>query len=167
MKITATVDDRRLQQKIDKQIREQPRQIQTVLGRTAEFLMGLIKTRTQKGKNADGGNFPPYSTKPFFFNIGSKNRPIYQTFDGGYKEFRKFKGRQNNVVDLNFSGKMLSSMTQKSSPTQAIIFFADKFQATKAVGNQKKRPFFLIGDKETKTLINFFAKEFKKVNKLI
>ena len=167
MKITPKVDDKRLQRKLNQQIREQPRQIQKVLGRTAEFLMGLIKTRTQKGKNVDGGSFPPYSTKPYFFNVGSRNRPLYQTFDGGYKEFRRFKGRQNNVVDLNFSGKMLSSMTQKSSPTQAIIFFADKFQATKAVGNQKKRKFFGIGNRETSTLINFFAKEFKKVNKLI
>jgi hypothetical protein len=62
---------------------------------------------------------------------------------------------------------MLSNMTQKSNPTQAIIFFANKFQAMKAVGNQKKRKFFAIGDRETSTLINFFAKEFKKVNKLI
>jgi hypothetical protein len=43
MKITPTVDDRKLQQKIDQQIREQPRQIQKVLGRTAEFLLGIIK----------------------------------------------------------------------------------------------------------------------------
>ena len=39
MKITPTVDDRGLQRRIDQQIREQPRQIQTVLGRTAEFLI--------------------------------------------------------------------------------------------------------------------------------
>jgi hypothetical protein len=147
MKITPTVDDRRLQQKIDKQIREQPRQIQTVLGRTAEFLMGLIKQRTQKGKNPDGGSFAPYKPE--------------------YKAFRRERGRQVNFPDLNFSGQMLSNMTQKNTPKQAILFFANKFQASKALGNQKKRPFFLIGDKETKTLINFFAKEFKKVNKLI
>jgi hypothetical protein len=167
MKITPKVDDKKLQRKLDQQIREQPRQVQKVLGRTAEFLMGLIKTRTQRGKNVDGLTFPPYSTKPYFFNVGSKNRPIYKTLDGGYKEFRRYKGRQVNVVDLNFSGKMLSNMTQKSNPKQAIIYFADKFQATKAVGNQKKRKFFGIGDRETSTLINFFAKEFKKVNKLI
>lgn len=147
MKITPKVDDRRLQQKINKQIREQPRQIQTVLGRTAEFLMGLIKQRTQKGKDADGKTFAPYKPE--------------------YKAFRREKGRQVNFPDLNFSGQMLSNMTQKSDSTKAILFFANKFQASKAVGNQKKRPFFLIGDRETKTLINFFAKEFKKVNKLI
>jgi hypothetical protein len=147
MKITPTVDDRRLQQKIDQQIREQPRQIQKVLGRTAEFLLGIIKQRTQKGKNADGIAFPPYKPE--------------------YKAFRRERGRQVNYPDLNFSGQMLSNMTQKAILKQAILFFANKFQATKAIGNQKKRTFFAIGDRETKTLINFFANEFKKVNKLI
>ena len=147
MKIIPKVDDRRLQQKINKQIREQPRQIKTILGRTAEFLMGLIKQRTQRGKDADSKSFAPYKPE--------------------YKAFRREKGRQVNFPDLNFSGQMLSNMTQKADSKKAIIFFANKFQAMKAVGNQKKRPFFLIGDRETKTLINFFAKEFKKVNKLI
>src|SRR5210317_22498 len=103
MKITAKVDDQRLQRKLNQQIREQPRQVQKVLGRTAEFLMGLIKQRTQKGKNADNIAFPPYKPE--------------------YKAFRREKGRQVNFPDLNFSGQMLSNMTQKSNPTQAIIFF--------------------------------------------
>ena len=147
MRITPTVDDRRLQQKINQQIREQPRQIQRVLGRTAEFLMGLIKQRTQRGKNADGIPFPQY--KP------------------DYKAFRREAGKQVSFPDLNFSGNMLSNMTQKANSKQATLFFASKFETLKAVGNQKKRTFFAIGDRETKTLINFFAKEFKKVNKLI
>ena len=54
MKITPKIDDRRLRKKLDQQIRENPRQIQIALGRTAEFLMGVIKTRTQRGKDADG-----------------------------------------------------------------------------------------------------------------
>ena len=147
MKITPKVDDKRLQRKLNQQIREQPRQIKIVLGRTAEFLLGLIKQRTQKGKNADNISFPPYKPE--------------------YKAFRRERGRQVNYPDLNFSGQMLSNMTQKANSQQAILFFANKFQATKAIGNQKKRTFFAIGDRETKTLINFFAKEFKKVNKLI
>jgi hypothetical protein len=166
MKITPTVDDRKLQQKIDQQIREQPRQIQTVLGRTAEFLLQDIKKRTQSGKDSKNNVFQGYSTTPYFFNIGSKANPVYKTFQGGYKEFRQFKGRQNNKVDLNFSGQMLSNMTQKATPKQATLFFADAFQAIKAIGNQKKREFFAIGNRQ-KQLINFFAKEFKKVNKLI
>jgi hypothetical protein len=143
MKITPKIDDRRLRQRFDKQIQTQSRQVQIALGRTAEFLMDIIKTRTQKGKDADGRNFLPYSSE--------------------YKAFRKKEGRQVKFPDLNFSGQMLSGMVQRSNSKQAVLFF-QKFQNIKAVGNQKKRPFFLIGDKETKTLINFFAKEFKKLS---
>lgn len=146
MKITPKVDDRRLRRKINQQLREQPNQVKIALGRTAEFLLGLIRNRTQKGKSADGISFRPYKPE--------------------YKAFRRQKGRQVRFPDLNFSGQMLSNMTQKASPKQAILFFANKFQNVKAVGNQKKRPFFLIGDKEQKTLIDFFAKELFKQNRL-
>ncbi len=147
MKIIAKVDDRKLRKKLDQQIRENPRQIKIALGRTAEFLLGLIKQRTQRGKDADGRSFAPYTLE--------------------YKSFRREKGRQANFPDLNFKGNMLSNMTQKSDPKKAILYFASKAQNIKAVGNQKKRPFFLVGQREGKTLINIFAKEFKKVSKLI
>ena len=147
MRVTATVNDKVLQKKIDKQLRSQPKQIQMLLGKTAEFLMGLIKQRTQRGKSADGLRFAPYTPE--------------------YKAFRRKKGRQTTFPDLNFKGNMLSNMTQKSDSPKAIIYFASKAQAIKAVGNNKKRTFFAIGNKEASTLINFFAKEFKKVNKLI
>ena len=148
MKITPTITgDKELQRKLDRQIREQPRQVQIALGRTAEFLMGLIKQRTQRGKSADGLRFAPYTPE--------------------YKAFRRKKGRQTTFPDLNFKGNMLSNMTEKSDSKKAIIYFASKAQAIKAVGNNKKRTFFAIGGREETTLINIFAKEFKKVNKLI
>jgi len=147
MKITPKIDDRKLRRKLDQQIRENPRQIQIALGRTAEFLMGVIKTRTQKGKDADGRNFKPYTPE--------------------YKAFRREEGKQANFPDLNFKGNMLSNMTQKSTPKEAILFFSSQAQNDKAIGNQKKRTFFAVGDREGKTLINKFAKEFKKVSKLI
>ena len=147
MKITPKIDDRRLRKKLDQQIRENPRQIKIALGRTAEFLIGVIKQRTKKGKDADGIGFKPYTPE--------------------YKIFRREKKRKVNKVDLNFKGNMLSNMTQKSTSKEAILFFASTAQNLKAVGNQKKRTFFAVGDREGKTLINLFAKEFKKVSKLI
>ena len=147
MKITPKIDDRRLRKKLDQQIRENPKQIQIALGRTAEFLMGVIKQRTQRGKDADGRSFKPYTPE--------------------YKAFRREEGKQVSFPDLNFKGNMLSNMTQKSTSKEAILFFASKAQNLKAVGNQKKRTFFAVGDREGKTLINLFAKEFKKVSKLI
>jgi len=168
MKITPKIDDAKLRRKINRQIKDQPRQTQIALGRTAEFLIGDIRKRTQSGKDANNNIFKGYSTTPYFFNIGSKGSPVYRTFENGYKEFRQFKGRQNNKVDLNFTGNMLSNITQTANSKQAIIYFASLKENIKAVGNQvkNKREFFKIGDR-SKQLINFFAKEFKKASKLI
>jgi hypothetical protein len=130
----------------EKQVREQPLIVKTALGRTAEFLMFLIKQRTAKGVNADGNSFPPYTQD--------------------YKTFRQNAGRQVQFADLNFSGQMLSNITQKSEPSFAIIYFANKFQNVKALGNQKKRKFFAIGDREQQPIINVFMKEFNKLSKI-
>ena len=167
MKITVEDNSLQVAKNFEKQVREQPQIVKTALGRTAEFLMGIIKQRTQRGINADGDAFPPYSTKPFFFNITPRSAtPTYKTFQGGYKEYRSFMGKQSNKVDLNFFGNMLSNITQKSSPTQAIIYFANKFENTKAVGNQKKRKFFAIGEREQRPIINVFMKEYNKLSKI-
>ena len=167
MKITVEDNSLQVAKNFEKQIREQPQIVKTALGRTAEFLMGLIKQRTQRGINADGDAFPPYSTKPYFFNITPRaGSPTYKTFEGGYKEYRNFMGKQSNKVDLNFFGNMLSNITQKSTPTQAIIYFANKFENTKALGNQRKRKFFAIGQKEQQPIVNVFMKEYNKLSKL-
>ena len=167
MKITVEDNSLQVAKNFEKQIREQPQIVKTALGRTAEFLMGLIKQRTQRGINADGNAFPPYSTKPYFFNITPRaGSPTYKTFEGGYKEYRNFMGKQSNKVDLNFFGNMLSNITQKSTPTQAIIYFASKFENTKALGNQRKRKFFAIGQKEQQPIVNVFMKEYNKLSKL-
>ena len=167
MKITVEDNSLQVAKNFEKQVREQPLIVKTALGRTAEFLMGLIKQRTQRGINADGNAFPPYSTKPYFFNITPRaGSPTYKTFEGGYKEYRNFMGKQSNKVDLNFFGNMLSNITQKSTPTQAIIYFANKFENTKALGNQRKRKFFAIGQKEQQPIVNVFMKEYNKLSKL-
>jgi hypothetical protein len=164
-----TVEDNSLQvaKNFERQVKEQPQIVKTALGRTAEFVMFLIKQRTAKGQSADGGSFPPYSTAPYFFNITPKSKtPTYKTFQGGYKEYRGFMGRQTSKPDLNFSGNMLSNITQKSSPTEAIIYFASKFENTKALGNQKKRKFFAIGQREQQPIMNVFMKEYNKLSKI-
>ena len=167
MKITVEDNSLQVAKNFEKQVREQPQIVKTALGRTAEFLMGIIKQRTQRGINADGDAFPPYSTKPFFFNITPRSAtPTYKTFQGGYKEYRSFMGKQSNKVDLNFFGNMLSNITQKSSPTEAIIYFANKFENTKAVGNQRKRKFFAIGQKEQRPIVNVFMREYNKLSKI-
>ena len=167
MKITVEDNSLQVAKNFEKQVKEQPLIVKTALGRTAEFLMGLIKQRTQRGINADGNAFPPYSTKPYFFNITPRaGSPTYKTFEGGYKEYRNFMGKQSNKVDLNFFGNMLSNITQKSTPTQAIIYFATPREGTKALGNQKKRKFFAIGAKEIQPIMNKFMETYNKLSKL-
>jgi hypothetical protein len=146
MKITVEDNSLQVARNFEKQVREQPLIVKTALGRTAEFLMGLIKQRTARGINADGNSFPPYTE--------------------AYKIFRQQAGRQTQYPDLNFSGQMLSNMTQRSEPSFAIIYFASKFQTTKALGNQKKRKFFAIGAKEIQPIMNVFMQTYNKLSKI-
>ena len=146
MKITVEDNSLQVARNFEKQVREQPLIVKTALGRTAEFLMGLIKQRTARGINADGNSFPPYTE--------------------AYKIFRQQAGRQTQYPDLNFSGQMLSNITQRSQPTQAIIYFANKFQNVKALGNQKKRKFFAIGAREVQPVMNVFMQTYNKLSKI-
>jgi hypothetical protein len=146
MKITVEDNSLQVAKNFEKQVREQPLIVKTALGRTAEFLMGLIKQRTSRGINADGNSFPPYTE--------------------AYKIFRQQAGRQTAFPDLNLTGQMLSNMTQKSTPSQAIIYFASKFQNTKALGNQTKRKFFAIGAREVQPIINVFMQTYNKLSKI-
>jgi len=146
MKITVEDNSLQVAKNFEKQVREQPQIVKTALGRTAEFLMGLIKQRTSRGVNSDGNSFPPYTE--------------------AYKKFRQNAGRQTQYPDLNFSGQMLSNITQRSQPTQAIIYFANKFQNTKALGNQKKRKFFAIGAREIQPVMNVFMQTYNKLSKI-
>ena len=146
MKITISDNSLQVAKNFEKQVREQPLIVKTALGRTAEFLIGLIKQRTAKGMSADNNSFPPYTE--------------------AYKIFRQQAGRQTQYPDLNFSGQMLSNITQRSQPTQAIIYFANKFQNVKALGNQKKRKFFAIGAREIQPVMNVFMQTYKKLSKI-
>jgi hypothetical protein len=146
MKITVEDNSLQVAKNFEKQVREQPLIVKTALGRTAEFLIGLIKQRTTRGRDYQGKAFPAYT------NV--------------YKEFRQQAGRQTQFPDLTFSGQMLSSITQKSEPDYAVIYFANKFQNVKAIGNQKKRKFFAIGSQEIQPILNVFMKTYNKLSKV-
>jgi hypothetical protein len=146
MKLTISDNSLQVAKNFEKQVREQPQIVKTALGRTAEFLMGLIKQRTARGVSSDNISVPPYTE--------------------AYKTFRQQAGRQTQYPDLNFSGQMLSNITQRSQPTQAIIYFANKFQNVKALGNQKKRKFFAIGAREIQPVMNVFMQTYKKLSKI-
>jgi hypothetical protein len=128
----------------EKQIYEHPQKVKTALGRTAEFLMFLIKQRTARGKDYQGNNFVKYSDS--------------------YLEFRKLK-QLPTTPDLFFKGNMMSNMTQKTTPTKSQIYFSAVRENIKALNNQKTRKFFAIGDKETSLIKNKFMEEYNKLTK--
>jgi len=105
-----------------------------------------IQKRTRKGRDADGKSFDSYSTKPYFFNIGSKASPKYKTFKGGYKEFRVSQGRTAKP-NLTFHGQMLHGMRVKKYRGGAKIYFKGK-ENDKASWNHKTRKFFALDDKQ-------------------
>ena len=146
--MTIKVSDNSIQvaKNFEKQVREQPLIVKKALGRTAEFLIFLIKTRTLKGKDYQGNPFVRYTPE--------------------YKEFRKLAGKQVSKPDLYFSGNMLNSITQKSFPAFAEVYFASKFENIKAIKNQGKRKFFAIGDRDVNSLISVFKKEFFSLSKI-
>jgi len=129
----------------EQQIRQQPNIVKTALGRTAEFLMFLIKQRTAKGKDYQGNSFVKYTPE--------------------YARVRKAKGLPT-TPDLFFKGNMMSGMTQRSTPTQAQITFSSVRENSKALWNQKTRKFFAIGDKEAPLLKNKFMDEYNRLMKI-
>ena len=143
MKITVEDNLKEVSNEVQKSIIQQPSVLQKTLGRTAEFIMALIKKRTAVGQDSEGKQFPKYSSV--------------------YAEFRKKSGRQTQYADLNFTGQMLSNMTQRSTPSYAIIYFANKFQAVKAMGNNNKRKFFTVGERELKPIVSVFMNEYNKL----
>jgi len=128
-----------------KQISEQPNIVKTALGRTAEFLMFIIKQRTAKGKDYQGNSFVKYTPE--------------------YAKIRKVK-ELPTTPDLFFKGNMMSNMTQRSTPTQARITFSAVRENSKALWNQKTRKFFAIGDREAPLLKNKFMEEYNRLMKI-
>ena len=146
MKISISDNSLQVAKNFERKIRQQPLIVKTALGRTAEFLIYLIKTKTLKGIDADGNTFVKYTPE--------------------YKKIREQAGKQVAKPDLYFSGNMLNNITQKSFPSFAEIYFASKFENTKALGNQKKRKFFAIGNKDVNSIMNVFKKEYNSLSKI-
>jgi len=145
MKITVSDNVLKVANNFDKQIKEQPLLVKKALSATAEFLIFLIKQKTKKGIDVDGIPFVSYTPE--------------------YKEFRQDKGF-GTKPDLYFSGNMISNIVHKATSSSANIFFASKFENTKALQNQSKRKFFAIGGRDVNSILDVFKKEFNKGSKI-
>ena len=138
----------------------------------------LIKQRVQeKGEDAGGQKYAPYSTRPMLANRSGMNVSAYNkvagskdkrkelkwvTIDGhklfevpgGYKQYRELHGRQTGFVDFSFSGRMWSNVALISSPADhnsGVAIIGAKNTETNDIleGNTKRRGDILdLSDKE-------------------
>ena len=88
--------------------------------------------------------------------LGKKMKP----YSGPYGTYKENSGRQVGFRDLTYSGSMWQSLTTSRGRNQAKMFFGNAESVNKASGNNKRTPFFGIGEKE-KLLIR------RELNKLI
>lgn len=95
-----------------------------------------IVLRTQRGVDADGNTFTPYSE--------------------AYAKKRGDSGRQVSPPNLMYTGNMLASIATKVTRTLetvlGTIFFNSTREALKARGNQEKRRFFGLSEEQVKRL---------------
>jgi len=130
--------------KIEKALKQKGKDVgksmKRALSITAQEGINIIEARTEDGVGYKGGAFKGYSAK--------------------YARFRSAKGRGKSV-DLQFTGRMLGSMTSKADSKKATIFFTRAEEAKKAAMNNKTRPFFGFNRQEEKQLAKTFFRYIK------
>jgi phage gpG-like protein len=140
MQVDIKTNAKKVQAALKKKGKDIDKSMKRALSITAQQGINIIEDRTQDGVGYKGGAFKGYSEK--------------------YAKFRRAKGRGKNV-DLQFSGRMLGSMTSKADRKKATIFFTRAEEAKKAAMNDKTRPFFGFNRKEEKQLANIFFRYIK------
>jgi len=106
----------------------------------------LVENRTGKGKDVDGKMFAPYSKK--------------------YEAYRVKKGRQK-TVNLEFTGQMLSNMTNNVEGNTAVVLFPEAKNDLKArvhhtgEGKQPKRAFFALNDEDMNKIVTILGDHVK------
>lgn len=139
--VDLTVDSTKIQARLNNMLKTMPKEVDRAVNMTSQQGINIIQERTDRGIGVRG-SFAPYTPD--------------------YAAFRKLKGRQVAPVNLNFTGRMLSSMSSRRLGLGAYrIYFARAQEAAKASGNQRKRRFFGFNTKEKKQLGAFFRKVLK------
>ena len=119
------------------------RQARRILAEAGLFLRTRILERTSQGVDVDETPFRPYSPE--------------------YAFFREQAGLPTSVVDLFFTGSMLSSIMIENKDDQVRLFFAptqDKFGMSnpeKAFFLHENRKFFAFSDDDVETITEVAA----------
>lgn len=103
-----------------------------------------IKSRTRKGIGPDKRKLPPYSAK--------------------YARFKKMRGRNSNIRDLTYTGRMLQAITVKRPDKHtSVISFLGQAEKVKAISNDNRTPFFEIGEMEDEIIDKYINKALEKL----
>jgi hypothetical protein len=148
MKSTAVIDTSEVDalfKRIDKQF---SKDIVKALNVTAMKGVNMILDRTEKGKGYESRfarYTPEYAKRKAEGWPRAKNRPA-------------FSGDPSGNVNLQVTGKMLSSMTTRLDKPKltAEIAFTRANESKKAYYNNQKRPFFGFNQREQRYLRRFF-----------
>ena len=136
-----TIDTRKAKAQLERLSNNIKRAIPKALNRSGEKTKELILNRTARGEGLNGA---------------------FKRYNKSYRDFRSAKGRSTKP-DLNFSGRMLSSMdVERRSTNKVIVGFKRKEEEKKAKFNQKTRPFFGVKTSEMGQIENAFKKTFER-----
>lgn len=120
-----------------------------LMGEIGTFVTYAILDRTAKGEDVHGQPFDPYSAR--------------------YKLFKAKAGHPAEIVNLYFTGSMLSSLTHEASQKQVRIFFqntTDKSGSSnpaKAFFLNEKREFFGVSEEEEEEIRDIVQAHILKV----
>ncbi len=140
MQVNIKTNAKKVEKALKQKGKDVSQSLKKALSITAQQGINIIEDRTDKGVGFKGGAFKAYSEK--------------------YNAFRRKKGRGSDV-DLQFTGRMLGSMTSKADRKEATIFFTRAEEAKKAAMNNKTRPFFGFNRQEEKQLAKIFFRNIK------
>ena len=136
-----TIDTRKAKVQLERLSNNIKRAIPKSLNRAGEKTKELIINRTARGVGLNGA---------------------FKRYNKSYRDFRSAKGRSTKP-DLNFSGRMLSSMdVERRSTNKVIVGFKRKEEEKKAKFNQKTRPFFGVKTSEMGQIETAFKTTFER-----
>lgn len=131
-------DLRKMVQKLGRTFTKNHRQ---AMRRAAAEGVNRIQKRTSQGIDVNGQTFKEYT--------------------GPYAAFRRSKGRPVDKVTLIFTGRMRGAMTSGLSGQDGLIFFSSRAESKKAAMNNRKRQFFGLNRKDTRSIRDVYYKGLK------
>lgn len=144
MNVQIKVKDQAVQAKINNLIKQMPAEASKATLKAATALEAQIKKRVSRGQGVRG---------------------IMKPYSLGYAKFRAKKGRQTNVVDLNFTGRMLGSMqAMRSSGVSSKVAFTSVAQSRKAYFTDQRRDWFGVDTNGRKAVMTAFLRHFRARN---